>query len=322
MGVGLSNHLRFFTKALRAVSLRRVKSERDPPLPEPDQPGWWRERSWRQRLNIVLFSFRCRAGRFVNYTIGVCILIGVLAAMTETVPYYEQRYGHMLRASELFFTILFTIEYALRILSAGRPLKYIISFNGIVDMSAVLPLLIDGHSTLIIRLLRVVRLIKLASYLPALTALFRAMKDVVSLMMMVIIAIILMSLLAGNLIFIVEPQTFHSAFEGTWWSLVTMSTVGYGDLFPVTLGGRLVASVVILCGMTMFAMATAVVSVRVGRHLLETGKCKVCHHSIGDDYFYCPHCGSQIEIEGDAIENDPNFAFPAAQHAKEPSKPS
>jgi len=294
----------------------------DDGLPEPDQPGWWHARTWRQRLNVVLFDFHSRIGRIVNYTIGICILIGVLVSMTETVPIYEKIYGVLLKRVTLDFTLLFTIEYALRIFSAKHPLKYIISFNGVVDMSAVLPLLIDGHSTLMIRLLRVVRLIKLTSYLPALTALFRAMKDVLSLMLMVVIAIVLMSLLAGNLIYIIEPETFHTAFEGAWWSLVTMSTVGYGDLFPVTLGGRILGSVVIISGMTMFAMATAVVSVRVGRHLLERTRCTTCHHSIADDYFYCPHCGSQVEIEGDAVENDPKFAFPQSQHTKEPSSPS
>lgn len=276
-------------------------------LPCPGEPGWWAARSWRQRLNVVLFDFHCRAGRYVNYAIGLLIMIGVLTSMTESVPYYQQHYGSLLNHIELYFTLLFSIEYALRILSAARPWRYIFSFNGVVDLTAVLPLLISGDSTLMIRLLRVVRLIKLTSYLPALTALFRALTDVFQLMMMVLAAIILMSLLAGNLIYIVEPETFHTAFEGAWWSLVTMSTVGYGDLYPVTLGGRLVAGVVILSGITMFAMATAVVSVRVGRHLLERERCHNCRHSIADDYFYCPHCGVRLNLGGDSVDEDPNF---------------
>lgn len=276
-------------------------------LPRPGEPGWWAARSWRQRLNVVLFDFHCRAGRIVNYTIGLLIMLAVLTSMTESVPYYQQHYGRLLNLLEYYFTLLFSIEYVLRIFSAGRPWRYILSFNGIVDLTAVLPLLISGDSTLIIRLLRVMRLIKLTSYLPALTALFRAMTDVLQLMLMVLAAIILMSLLAGNLIYIVEPETFHTAFEGAWWSLVTMSTVGYGDLYPVTLGGRLVAGVVILSGITMFAMATAVVSVRVGRHLLERARCTNCRHSIADDYFYCPHCGVRLDLDGDSVDDDPNF---------------
>ncbi len=170
-----------------------------------------------------------------------------------------------------------------------------------------------------IRLLRVIRLIKLTSYLPALTALFRALSDVMQLMLMVLAAIVLMSMIAGNLIFIVEPQTFHTAFEGAWWSLVTMSTVGYGDLFPTTLGGRLVAVIVILSGITMFAMATAVVSVRVGRHLYEQGHCEKCHHSIADDHFYCPHCGTSLTIDGDEVDPDPAFTHTPSSDSKEQS---
>ena len=286
-------------------------------LPEPGEPGWWRDRTWRLRLNVLLFDFHCRAGRYVNYTIGLLIIAAVLTSMTESVPYYQQHYKTLLDRLEFDFALIFTVEYLLRIYSAARPMRYILSFNGIVDLTAVLPLLISGDSTLIIRLLRVMRLIKLTSYLPALTALFRAMTDVMHLMMMVIAAIILMSLLAGNLIYIVEPETFHTAFDGAWWSLVTMSTVGYGDLYPVTPLGRLIAGVVILSGITMFAMATAVVSVRVGRHLLERKRCRSCRHSLADDHYYCPHCGTRTEFGAGDIEDDPEFAFPKPKERAE-----
>jgi len=276
-------------------------------LPHPGKPGWWRTRTWRQRLNVVLFNFEHSIGRLVNYMIGAFIIFAVLISMTDSVPYYHSHYTKLLKIFELTVTLLFTLEYVLRIFSARQRWKYILSFNGIVDVTAVLPLLMGGDSMLAIRLLRIVRLVKLTSYLPALTALFRSLKDVMHLMFAVLSAIVLMSLFAGNLIFIVEPQTFTTAFEGAWWSLVTMSTVGYGELYPVSLGGRLIAVVVILAGITMFAMATAVVSVRVGRHLYEQLQCHNCKHSVADDHFFCPHCGVKLKLDGESVEDDPNF---------------
>jgi len=276
-------------------------------LPHPGDSGWWAARTWKQRLNVLLFDFSCRIGRTVNYLIGAFIILAVLISMTDSVPYYHEHYPEQLQYFEDLVTLLFSVEYTLRIFSAGRRLKYIFSFNGVVDVTAVLPLLMGGDSMLAIRLLRIVRLVKLTSYLPALTALFRSLKDVMHLMLAVLSAIVLMSLFAGNLIFIVEPQTFTTAFEGAWWSLVTMSTVGYGDLFPVTFGGRIIAVAVILAGITMFAMATAVVSVRVGRHLYEQQKCHNCKNNVADDHFFCPHCGVKLHLDGDAVDEDLNF---------------
>ncbi|MDX8413063.1 MAG: ion transporter [Mariprofundales bacterium] len=275
-------------------------------LPHPGEPGWWVARTWRQRLNAILFDFSCSIGRLVNYLIGAFIIVAVIISMIDSVPYYHTHYATQLKYFEMTVTLLFTFEYILRIFSAGQRIKYIISFNGIVDVTAVLPLLLGGESMLVIRLLRIVRLVKLTSYLPALTALFRSLKDVMHLMLAVLSAIMLMSLFAGNLIFIVEPETFPTAFEGAWWSLVTMSTVGYGDLYPVSLGGRLIAVVVILAGITMFAMATAVVSVRVGRHLYEQLRCHNCRHSVADDHFFCPHCGVKLKLDGETVDEDPN----------------
>ncbi|MDQ6974411.1 MAG: ion channel, partial [Mariprofundaceae bacterium] len=102
----------------------------------------------------------------------------------------------------------------------------------------------------------------------------------------------LISVIIGNIIFIVEPSTFPDAFAGTWWSLVTMSTVGYGDYVPHTVLGKLLAAFLILIGICMFAMVTAVISVRVGRMVHMDTKCMECNTSISSEYRYCPFCGS------------------------------
>ena len=102
--------------------------------------------------------------------------------------------------------------------------------------------------------------------------------------------IALISITMGNLVYILEPDTFKNAFEGTWWSLVTMSTVGYGDFVPQTPLGRIIAAGLIMSGICMFAMVTAVVSVRVGRMVHNAVRCERCNHGISPDYDFCPHC--------------------------------
>jgi len=102
----------------------------------------------------------------------------------------------------------------------------------------------------------------------------------------------LISVLVGNSIFILEPQTFANAFEGTWWSLVTMSTVGYGDFVPQTALGKTLAAALIMSGICMFAMITAVISVKVGRLVSHMNRCMSCNRGLPPDYTYCPHCAA------------------------------
>jgi len=111
---------------------------------------------------------------------------------------------------------------------------------------------------------------------------------------MVLGTIGLISVLIGNMIYILEPQTYSNAFEGTWWSLVIMSTVGYGDFVPQSGVGKLLATILIMSGICMFAMVTAVVSVKVGRMINSTVRCVSCKHGISPDFLYCPHCATPL----------------------------
>jgi len=246
----------------------------------------------RSHLNHYLFDLSSTAGRITNYFILLLIVATVFLSMLDTVDEYHTMLQNFLPIMESFILYFFLLEYALRFFSAHNRMKYVKSFHGIIDLITILPLIFGMHSSILIRLLRLIRLFKITMYFPLLVNLFESVAGSLALLFAVLGTTTLISVIIGNIIFIVEPSTFPNAFEGTWWSLVTMSTVGYGDYVPVSVVGKLLAAFLILIGICMFAMVTAVISVRVGRMVHMDTKCMECNTSISSEYRYCPFCGS------------------------------
>ncbi|MBL1353132.1 MAG: ion transporter [Zetaproteobacteria bacterium] len=246
----------------------------------------------RSHLNHYLFDLSSWAGRTTNYCILLLIVATVFLSMMDTVDEYHILLQDFLPAIEAFILYFFLLEYALRVFSAHKRLKYIKSFHGMIDLITILPLIFGLHSSILIRLLRLIRLFKITMYFPLLVNLFESIAGSLALLFAVLGTTTLISVIIGNIIFIVEPSTFPNAFAGTWWSLVTMSTVGYGDYVPQSVVGKLLAAFLILIGICMFAMVTAVISVRVGRMVHMDTKCMECNTSISSEYRYCPFCGS------------------------------
>lgn len=244
----------------------------------------------RFELNKLLFKVESGPGKWVNVIILLMIILAVLASMLNTLPHVRTEHGELIVRFQNYILYTFAVEYFLRIFSARHPVGYIRSFNGVIDLLTILPLLFGANTHVIIRLLRAVRIIRIAIYFPVVRALFASLKGSVQILLGVLGTIALISVTMGNLVYIVEPQTFRDAFEGTWWSLVTMSTVGYGDFVPQTPIGRMIAAGLIMSGICMFAMVTAVISVRVGRMVHNSVRCGRCHHGISPDYDFCPHC--------------------------------
>lgn len=250
------------------------------------------ENTIRQTFRTMLFDIETTAGMAFNATILVLIMLAVIASMASTVVEIQRQWGNSIAAFERGVLVFFAIEYMLRIYAAEDRWRYIRSFNGIVDLITVLPLLVAENSMVIIRILRLARVIRVAVSIPVVRSLFASLKGSMRLLGGVLLTIALISILVGNLAYILEPQTFRNAFEGTWWSLVTMSTVGYGDVVPHTPAGKLIATLLILSGICMFAMVTAVISVKVGRMVNRIALCASCRHRIADDFSYCPYCAS------------------------------
>jgi len=246
----------------------------------------------RRLLNILLFEVRTVPGRFFNISMLLLIMGAVVVSMLDTVPGLHHAWGKGIESFQYWVLVAFAIEYVLRVYAARHRWTYIKGFNGIVDLITVLPLLLMGNSYVLIRLLRLTRVIRVAVSIPVVRALFTSLGGAMQLLAGVLGSIILISVLTGNIIFILEPGTFANAFEGTWWSLVTMSTVGYGDFVPQTPVGKSIAAALIMAGICMFAMVTAVISVRVGRMVNNAVRCGACGEAISQDFPYCPHCAA------------------------------
>ncbi len=263
--------------------------------PEQSQPDTVHmpANSLRMRINSLLFVTQTGPGRMVNNLILASIILAVTASMLNTVDAIHQTWGEWINRLEFYLLIVFAFEYAARVYSARKRWQYIRSFNGIVDLATILPLFLTGSSFVLIRLLRLIRVIRVAISFPVVRALFASLKGSASLLLGVLGSIGLISVMVGNIIYIVEPQTFSNAFEGIWWSLVTMSTVGYGDLVPHSAPGKIIGAGLIMSGICMFAMITAVISVRVGRMANNMATCCNCNHGISEDLPFCPHCGTE-----------------------------
>jgi len=255
-------------------------------------------------LNGYLFDMSTRGGKIVNYSILAMIITTVLFSMFNTVSDIHQAWGDQIRSFQMVVISIFLIEYLLRVYAAKNRREYIFGFYGVVDFLTVLPIVFGNPGSAIMRLARLIRIVKLAQYFPVLTSLMRSVSDAVNMIFAVLATIAAVSIFAGNLVYILEPETFDNAFIGAWWSLVTMSTVGYGDLVPHTAAGMALGGVLILVGICVVAMMTAVIAVRVGRMVNMTNQCFGCDKSISSEYVFCPYCGQDQSDDIDLFTDD------------------
>ncbi|TLS66780.1 potassium channel protein [Mariprofundus erugo] len=256
-----------------------------------------------QQLNRMLFDIADPLGRRTNLTITAMIIISVLISMAGTLKGLDELWVRRISTLEMWVTILFTIELIGRCYAARSMRAYLFSFYGMVDLLAVVPMLLVGDPNLAIRLLRIVRLLKLVRYLRAMRLFIASMRDTLEILVMVIGSIALGAILAGNVIYSLEPETFTSAYDGAWWGIVTMTTVGYGDMVPHTLAGRAIAICLMVVGICMFAAVTGVVSVKVARAIHHGVKCHECGRAIAPEFPYCPYCrADQAEADRSSQE--------------------
>ncbi len=262
-------------------------------LSEKQQYEAFIESPIKRYLNIALFDLGSRLGRNVNL-LGIFVIVTtVILSMIGTLDSLSQTTRHRIETAELIITFAFAVEYMLRVYAARRPIAYVFSFYGLIDLFTWLPLLLMGDATLAIRLLRVLRLLKLIRYLKALHLFLSSLQDTIEIMLVVVITILIVIAISGNLIHVIEPENIPNAFIGSWWSLVTMTTVGYGDIVPVTTGGKIIASFLMITGITIFAMLTGTISVKIAHIVNQTHNCFSCMNKFSDEYGFCPHCGTE-----------------------------
>jgi voltage-gated potassium channel len=224
----------------------------------------------KSRLSGVLDQRTSRAGRYVQVFIQVLIILSVISFTVETLPDLDPTVLRYLHYFEVFVIAVFTVEYLLRLYLAKKKLKFVFSFFGIIDLLVILPFYLQLGLDLrslrilwVLRLFRLFRLVKLARYGDALDRLERAFDTIrYDLAVFAMGASLVLYLASVGMYYLekdAQPEIFGSVFHALWWALVTLTTVGYGDAYPITLGGRLFSFIVILVGLGVFAVPTALI---------------------------------------------------------------
>ena len=262
---------------------------------------------WRQKIYEIVFEAETPAGRVFDITLISLILLSVLAVFLESVRSIRESYGAELYAAEWAFTLLFSIEYVLRLVSVRRPFRYVFSFYGLVDLLAILPtylsLFIPGTQYLlvirILRLLRIFRVLKLTSYITEGRVIGTALRASRHKITVFLVAILTIVTVVGSLMYVVEGEEhgFVDIPTSIYWAIVTLTTVGYGDLSPKTGLGKLLASVVMIMGYGIIAVPTGIVTGELikASKSASTHVCPECHSEPHDiDAMYCKYCGAKL----------------------------
>jgi voltage-gated potassium channel len=262
----------------------------------------------RDRLNIVIFGTESIEGRAFDVALLVVIVLSVLVVMLDSVAALREQHRPLFATLEWIFTALFTIEYGLRIYSARIRTRYLFSFFGIVDLLAVLPsylaLFMAGTEVLmvvrVLRLLRVFRVLKIVRMLGEANSLMRAIRQSLPKIGVFLGAVITIVIIAGAIMHLVEGPAagFTSIPRSMYWAIVTLTTVGYGDIAPVTPLGQALAALLMITGYGVIAVPTGIVSAELVYARRETGhqmQCPSCATVIhADDANYCRICGTEL----------------------------
>ena len=263
---------------------------------------------WRQRLHTVIFEADTPAGRAFDVALIACILASVVVVILESIASIGERWRGPLFVAEMAFTLLFTVEYILRLVAVRRPLEYARSSLGVIDLLAIAPtwlaLIVPGAqfflTVRVLRLLRIFRILKLTEYLSeagVITAALRASRRKISVFLFAVLTLVV---LIGALMYMIEGPAngFHDILTSMYWAIVTLTTVGYGDLSPQTPLGKLLASVVMIIGYAIIAVPTGIVTSELtasrGRgHSRQS--CPACgREGHDDDASHCKYCGSAL----------------------------
>jgi voltage-gated potassium channel len=265
---------------------------------------------FKQRAHIIIYGTSTKAGRYFDLILLGVILLSVLLAMMETVTDFDFKYHSELVFLEWIITGFFTIEYLLRIVSINRPLKYVFSFYGIIDLLATFPMYLSffyvGTSILsVVRSFRLLRLFKILNH-PQFTSqsvqLRRALNASRGKIVVFIYFVLIITIIIGSVMYLVEGKQsgFTSIPASIYWTIVTLTTVGYGDISPVTPLGQFIASFVMILGYGIIAVPTGIVTAELAKkaqahsHRTKT-PCKDCGaEDYPDNANFCHNCGNSL----------------------------
>lgn len=262
-----------------------------------------------QRLYDVIFEADTPSGKAFDITLLLLILASIAVVMVETVEPFGTRNGTALYTVEWVFTGLFTVEYLVRLYCVRRPLRYAFSFFGIVDLLAILPtylsLFFGGAQSLIViralRLLRVFRVFKLARFLGEAHVLRAAMQASAHKLIVFLIAVITLVVIIGTSMYLIENASndkFSNIPESVYWAIVTVTTVGYGNIVPETALGKMLASMLMVIGFAIIAVPTGIVTAELLQQKLSDPTTQVCPECLREghdtDAVHCKFCGEKL----------------------------
>jgi voltage-gated potassium channel len=262
----------------------------------------------RVKLHTIIHEADTPAGKLFDVSLLIVILISIAAVMLESVASIKVLYGYELAVIEWIITIFFTLEYIARIIAVREPMRYIFSFYGIIDLMATLPkyigLLFPGSGFLIavraIRLLRIFRILKLVHFIGASNQLTIALKRSRAKIAVFLFSVIVLCIIFGTIMYMVEgpEHGFTNIPVSIYWTIVTLTTVGFGDITPVTPMGQFISSIIMIMGYGIIAVPTGLVTselITERKINLNTQVCRNCsadHHR--DDAKYCYSCGHNL----------------------------
>ena len=245
--------------------------------------------SFKEKLHEIIFEADTKAGKFFDLILLASIVLSVIVVMLDSVKSINAEYGDLLFKLEWIFTILFTIEYSLRLYSIGKPLKYVFSFFGVVDFLAIIPTYIGlffpttRYFTVvrILRVLRIFRILKFVQYLGAAKSLLNALKQSRRKITVFIFTVITLVIILGSMMYIIEGEEngFTSIPRSIYWAIVTLTTVGYGDISPQTPLGQAFAAFIMILGYGIIAIPTGIVTAEMTKSehkVVTTQACKEC----------------------------------------------
>ncbi|MFC1784658.1 ion transporter [Candidatus Neomarinimicrobiota bacterium] len=267
--------------------------------------------TWKQiksRLHTVIFEANTPKGKLFDVSLIFLIILSVFAVMLNSVKPINITYGNLLYFTEWVFTIIFTIEYILRLVSVGKPMKYARSFFGIIDLVAFLPtylsVFIPGSEMfLVVRVLRVLRIFRILKILPYITEaqmLKRALVASRRKIFVFLLAVLLIVIIMGSMMYVIEGEEngFTSIPRSIYWSIVTLTTVGYGDISPQTPFGQILASIIMIFGYGLIAVPTGIVTVEIARNKSNTFNTQACPQCSAEghdsDAKFCKLCGADL----------------------------
>ena len=271
--------------------------------------------AWRDKLEEIIFGVETPGGRAFDVALLIAIGLSVMVVLLESVPTIRREHATSLRVAEWVFTVLFTLEYILRLVCTRHPVRYAFSFFGLIDLLAVIPayasLILSGTQSLAVvrslRLLRTFRVLKLSHYVGEAGTLIRAIRASRPKITVFIFTVLIVVVIVGALMYVIEGEEggFTSIPVSMYWAIVTMTTVGYGDIAPKTVAGRILASLLMVLGYGIIAVPTGIVSaelVRADRNAAArvcTG-CGADRHDM--DARHCKHCGAAVTVADSAAD--------------------